>query len=94
MLLASPLFSTIAFGGFNPLAAVAGAIVIFQIFQIFYYGLPQNEPTTGWGLDSDSASYSYRWKQFFGVQVITIIIATSVMFAGPDLIFFPFKALG
>ena len=94
MVLSSNLIATIAFGGFNPLAALAGAIVLFQIFQIFYYGLPQNEPKTGWGLDSDSSTFSYRWKQFFGVQVLTIIIATSVMFAGPELIFFPFQSAG
>ena len=88
-----PIFSTIAFGGFNALAAVVGGIIIFQIFQIFYYGLPQNEPTTGWGLDSDAAMFSYRFKQFIGVQVVTIIIASSVILAGPDKIFFPFKFL-
>ena len=87
-----PLLATITFGGFNPLAAVAGGIILFQIFQIFYYGLPQNEPTNGWGLDSTSSLFSYRWKQFIGVQIVTIIIATSVMFAGPELIFFPFQA--
>ena len=86
-----PIFSTIAFGGFNALAAVVGGIIIFQIFQIFYYGLPQNEPTAGWGLDSDAAMFSYRFKQFIGVQVLTIIIASSVILAGPDKIFFPFK---
>ena len=88
-----PIFSTIAFGGFNALAAVVGGIIIFQIFQIFYYGLPQNEPTAGWGLDSDAAMFSYRFKQFIGVQVLTIIIASSVILAGPDKIFFPFKFL-
>ena len=88
-----PIFSTIAFGGFNTLAAVVGGIIIFQIFQIFYYGLPQNEPTAGWGLDSDAAMFSYRFKQFIGVQVLTIIIASSVILAGPDKIFFPFKFL-
>tara|TARA_Y100001968_G_C19439300_1_gene761634 strand:+ start:2922 stop:3209 length:288 start_codon:yes stop_codon:yes gene_type:complete len=86
------LFSTIAFGGFNPLAALAGVIVLFQIFQIFYYGLPENEPTQGWGLDSSSPAFSYRWKQFVGVQIVCVIIATSVMFAGPELILFPFQS--
>ncbi len=94
MIFSPSLLSTITFGGFIPLAAVAGAVVIFQIFQIFYYGLPGNEPTEGWGLDSDSALFSYRWKQFIGVQIVTVIIAISVMFAGPELIFFPFQAAG
>ena len=90
----TPILSTIAIGGFTPLAALAGAVIIFQISQIVYYGLPQNEPQSGWGLDSDSCLFSYRWKQFVGVQIITVIIATSVMFAGPELIFFPFQAAG
>ena len=85
------IFSTIAFGGFNPVAAVVGAVILFQISQIVYYGLPQNEPTTGWGLDSDSEMFSYRFKQFIGVQIITIIVASSVILAGPEKIFFPFK---
>ena len=87
----TPFFATIAFGGFIPVAAIAGLIIPFQIFQIFYYGLPGNEPTEGWGLDSDASTFSYRWKQFIGVQIVTVIIATSVMFAGPQLIFFPFQ---
>ena len=91
MIHSTPILATIAIGGFNPLAAAAGLIVIFQIFQIFYYGLPQNEPQSGWGLDTTSAAFSYRWKQFIGVQVLTIIIASSVILAGPDKIFFPFK---
>ncbi len=94
MIFATPTFATIAFGGFNPLAAVAGAIILFQISQIFYYGLPQNEPQSGWGLDSQAETFSYRWKQFIGVQIVTVIIATSVMFAGPELIFFPFQSVG
>tara|TARA_Y100001968_G_C19324956_1_gene701204 strand:+ start:518 stop:802 length:285 start_codon:yes stop_codon:yes gene_type:complete len=93
MIDSTPTLATIAIGGFNPLAALAGAIILFQIFQIFYYGLPQNEPKTGWGLDSQADTFSYRWKQFIGVQIITVIIATSVMFAGPELIFFPFQAV-
>tara|TARA_Y100001968_G_C18764216_1_gene439227 strand:- start:163 stop:444 length:282 start_codon:yes stop_codon:yes gene_type:complete len=84
-------FSTIAFGGFNPLAAVTGFLIIFQISQIFFYGLPQNEPKDGWGLDTDSAAFSYRWKQYFGVQLIAIIVGCSVILAGPEIIFFPFK---
>ena len=94
MLYSSPLLATFAIGGFNPLAALAGVTVLFQIFQIFYYGLPQNEPTSGWGLNSDSSMFNYRFKQFIGVQVVCIIIATSVLFAGPELIFFPFQAAG
>tara|TARA_Y100001968_G_scaffold311465_1_gene333558 strand:+ start:562 stop:846 length:285 start_codon:yes stop_codon:yes gene_type:complete len=93
MIHAAPILGTIRFGGFVPLAALAGVIILFQIFQIFYYGLPQNEPTAGWGLDSNSSLFDYRWKQFVGVQIVTIIIATSVMFAGPELIFFPFQAV-
>ena len=85
------IFSTIAFGGFNPLAAITGALILFQISQIFFYGLPQNEPTTGWGLDSSSEAFSYRWKQFLGVQIIAIIVGCSVILAGPEIIFFPFK---
>ena len=85
------LLGTITFGGFNPLAAITGLIIFFQISQIFYYGLPQNEPKVGWGLDSDSGSYSYLLQQFIGVQVVTVLIASSVMLAGPDKIFFPFK---
>tara|TARA_Y100001968_G_scaffold322121_1_gene357654 strand:+ start:1016 stop:1303 length:288 start_codon:yes stop_codon:yes gene_type:complete len=94
MISTEPILATFAIGGFNPLAAVAGAIILFQIFQIFYYGLPENEPTSGWGLDSSSSVFTYRWKQFIGVQIVTVIIATSVMFAGPELIFFPFQAIG
>tara|TARA_Y100001968_G_scaffold333229_1_gene394848 strand:+ start:9715 stop:9996 length:282 start_codon:yes stop_codon:yes gene_type:complete len=85
------VFSTIAFGGFNPLAAAVGTLILFQISQIFFYGLPQNEPTTGWGLDGDSKAFEYRWKQFFGVQIIAIIVGCSVILAGPEIIFFPFK---
>tara|TARA_Y100001968_G_C19263509_1_gene670464 strand:+ start:120 stop:404 length:285 start_codon:yes stop_codon:yes gene_type:complete len=91
MLHLEPVFSTIAFGGFNPLAAVTGCLILFQITQIFFYGLPQNEPTEGWGLDTDSNAFSYRWKQYFGVQVIAIIVGCSVILAGPEVIFFPFK---
>ena len=91
-MLHSPLvFSTIAFGGFNPLAAITGVLILFQVSQIFFYGLPQNEPQSGWGLDTDSSAFSYRWKQFFGVQIIAIIVGCSVILAGPELIFFPFK---
>jgi hypothetical protein len=91
MIISSPVFATFAIGGFNPLAALFGLIVIFQIFQIFYYGLPGNEPESGWGLDADGGLLSYRFKQFVGVQIVTVIIGCSVMLAGPDKIFFPFK---
>ena len=83
--------ATITFGGFNPLAAIVGSIILFQLTQIFFYGLPQNEPKTGWGLDSDSSALSYRWKQYFGVQIVAIIVGCSAILAGPDVIFFPFK---
>ena len=35
--------------------------------------------------------YKYLQKQFIGVQVVTALIAASVMLAGTDKIFFPFK---
>tara|TARA_Y100001968_G_scaffold318515_1_gene348829 strand:+ start:83 stop:367 length:285 start_codon:yes stop_codon:yes gene_type:complete len=89
----SGLFATFAIGGFNPLAAIIGCVIIFQISQIFFYGLPQNEPKTGWGLDNDGSLFSYRWKQYFGVQIVAIIVGCSVILAGPELIFFPFKFL-
>ncbi len=88
MIHVTTLFSTISFGGFNALAALAGLVIFFQISQIVYYGLPENEPTVDY---SDSGSYDYLLKQFIGVQVVTAIIASSVMLAGPDKIFFPFK---
>ena len=62
--------------------------VIFQISQIYYYGLPENEPSVDL---SETGSYKYLQKQFIGVQVVTALIAASVMLAGPDKIFFPFK---
>ena len=88
MLYSTNFFSTIAFGGFNPLAAIAGLLIFFQISQIYYYGLPENEPTVEF---SESGSYRYLQKQFIGVQIVTALIAASVMLAGPDKIFFPFK---
>ena len=81
-------FSTITFGGFNPLAAIAGLVIFFQISQIYYYGLPENEPTVEL---SETGSYRYLQKQFIGVQIVTALIGASVMLAGPDKIFFPFK---
>lgn len=75
--------------GFSLVPAVFGLIAIFQVFQFFYYGLPSNEPKEGWGLSSDSTLLSYRWRQFFGVQILVIIVAASVILAGPEKIFFP-----
>ncbi len=71
--------------------AIFGLIAIFQVSNFHWYARKQNEPTEGWGLNSDSTLFSYRWKQFFGVQVLAIIVATSVMIAGPEKIFFPFQ---
>lgn len=88
MICATPFFSTISFGGFNALAAIAGLVIFFQISQIYYYGLPENEPSVEL---SQFGSYKYLQKQFIGVQIVTALIAASVMLAGPDKIFFPFK---
>ena len=88
MLYSTIPFSTITFGGFNPLAAIAGLVIFFQISQIYYYGLPENEPSVEL---SETGSYKYLQKQFIGVQVVTALIAASVMLAGPDKIFFPFN---
>ena len=88
MLYSTIPFCTITFGGFNPLAAIAGLVIFFQISQIYYYGLPENEPSVEL---SETGSYKYLQKQFIGVQVVTALIAASVMLAGPDKIFFPFK---
>ena len=88
MLHSTLFFSTFSFGGFNALAALAGLVIFFQISQIYYYGLPENEPTVDY---NDTGAYGYLIKQFVGVQVVTILIASSVMLAGPDKIFFPFK---
>ncbi len=76
-------------GGFSILPAIFGLIAIFQVFQFVFYALPQNEPKEGWGINSESTLFSYRWRQFAGVQILVIIIATSVLLAGPELIFFP-----
>ena len=80
-------------GGISLLPAIFGLVALFQVFQFFYYGLPANEPKEGWGLSSsnDSSLLNYRWKQFAGVQILVIIIASSVMLAGPEKIFFPFE---
>ena len=72
MLYSTIPFSTITFGGFNPLAAIAGLVIFFQISQIYYYGLPENEPSVEL---SETGSYKYLQKQFIGVQVVTALIA-------------------
>ena len=76
-------------GGLSVLPAIFGLIALFQVFQFVYYGLDENEPKEGWGLSSDSALFSYRWRQFFGVQVLVVLIGVSVILAGPEIIFFP-----
>ena len=81
--------STITFGGFNPLAAIAGLVIFFQISQIYYYGLPENEPSVDL---TETGSYSYPQKQFIGAPIVTALTAASVMLAGPDKFFFPFKS--
>ncbi len=78
-------------GGFALVPAIFGLIAIIQVSSFHWYAREKNEPTSGWGLDSDSSMFSYRWKQYIGVQILAIIIATSVMFAGPELIFFPLQ---
>ena len=88
MIYTTSFFSTISFGGFNALAAFAGLVIFFQISQIVYYGLPENEPKVDLTV---SGSYDYLLKQFIGVQIVTALIASSVFLAGPDKVFFPFK---
>ncbi len=75
--------------GFSLVPAIFGLIALFQVSQFIWYGLPQNEPKEGWGLSSDSSTFSYRWKQFTGVQIFVVLVACSVILAGPELIFFP-----
>ena len=74
MLYSAIPFSTITFGGFNPLAAIAGLVIFFQISQIYYYGLPENEPSVEL---SETGSYKYLQKQFIGVQIVTCLLYTS-----------------
>ena len=76
-------------GGLSLLPAIFGLVALFQVFQFFYYGLPANEPKEGWGLSSQSSLFSYRWRQFAGVQIVAIIIGASVILAGPEIVFFP-----
>ena len=76
-------------GGFALVPALFGLLAIFQVSNFHWYARKNNEPTEGFGLNSDSAVLSYRWKQFFGVQILVLIVASSVMIAGPEKIFFP-----
>ena len=76
-------------GGLQILPAIFGIIAIIQVSSFHWYARKNNEPTEGWGLSSDSSLFSYRWKQFFGVQILVLIVASSVMIAGPEKIFFP-----
>ncbi len=76
-------------GGFQLVPAIFGLIAIIQVSNFHWYARKNNEPTEEWGLSSDSTLLSYRWKQFFGVQVLVLIVASSVMIAGPEKIFFP-----
>ncbi len=76
-------------GGLSIVPAIFGLIAIFQVSNFHWYAREKNEPTEGWGLTSDSSLFSYRWKQFVGVQVLAIIVASSVFLAGPEKIFFP-----
>ena len=81
-------------GGLALLPAIFGIVAIIQVSSFHWYAREANEPKAGWGLDSSETLFSYRWKQFIGVQILAVIIGTSVMFAGPNLIFFPFQAGG
>jgi len=75
--------------GFALIPAIFGLIAIIQVSSFHWYAREKNEPQAGWGLDSDAPAFSYRWKQFAGVQILVIIVASSVVLAGPDKIFFP-----
>jgi len=75
--------------GFALVPVVFGLIAIIQVSNFHWYAREQNEPTQGWGLSADSTLFSYRWKQYVGVQVLAIIVATSVILIGPETIFFP-----
>ena len=76
-------------GGFSIVPVAFGLIALFQVANFFWFGTKENEPTEGWGLSSDSTLFSYRWRQFFGVQVLAILIGCSVILIGPETIFFP-----
>ena len=76
-------------GGFQLIPAIFGIIAIIQVSNFHWYARNNNEPSDGFGLNSDSTLLSYRWKQFFGVQILVLIVASSVMIAGPEKIFFP-----
>ena len=75
--------------GFALLPAIFGLIAVIQVSNFHWYARKNNEPTEGWGINSDSSAFSYRWRQFFGVQILCVIVGASVFLAGPDLIFFP-----
>ncbi len=75
--------------GLSIVPAIFGLIAFFQVANFFWYAREDNEPKAGWGLDSDAPAFSYRWKQFIGVQILVIIVASSVILAGPEKIFFP-----
>ncbi|WP_320674175.1 hypothetical protein [Prochlorococcus sp. MIT 1341] len=76
-------------GGLSIVPAIFGLIAIIQVSNFHWYAREKNEPKAGWGLDSGSSLFSYRWKQFVGVQLLAIGIAFSVVIAGPEKIFFP-----
>ncbi len=76
-------------GGLSIVPAIFGLIAIFQVSNFHWFARETNEPKEGWGLNSDSSLFSYRWKQYVGVQVLAIIIGSSVFLAGPEKIFFP-----
>ena len=76
-------------GGLSIVPAIFGLIAIIQVSNFHWYAREKNEPTQGWGITSDSSLFSYRWKQYVGVQVLAIIIGSSVFLAGPEKIFFP-----
>ena len=76
-------------GGLSIVPAIFGIIAIIQVSNFHWYAREKNEPTEGWGINSDSSLFSYRWKQYVGVQVLAIIIGSSVFLAGPEKIFFP-----
>ena len=75
--------------GFAIVPVVFGLIAIFQVSNFHWFARETNELTEGWGLSSDSTLFSYRWRQYFGVQVLAIIVGISVILIGPETIFFP-----
>ena len=75
--------------GFAIVPVIFGLIAIIQVSNFHWYAREKNEPTEGWGLNSDATVFSYRWRQFAGVQILAVIIATSVILIGPEQIFYP-----